>query len=424
MFASPLKTCPQSPATAGEPVDHPEPLEQLEGQPQRQAHHPEEVATDPLDQRRALALDRVGAGLVQRLPGRDVRGDLGFRKRSECHVGHVERMLHPPILRHRHRGHDLMLPPLELPQHLGRLLGVRRFPENRAPQHHRRVGREHDGPALAPGHGGRLFARQPRHVALGLLCRPEALIHFGRHHANLEPDHLEQLASARGSARQDDHFSRIRVTGPSFTSSTSIIAPNSPVSTRVPLPAPRSLRRETNRSYNGTASSGGAASMKLGRRPFCTSPYSVNWDTTNTAPCTSASARFILPSASPNTRRPSSLSAIQASVSPVSEGANPARTRNPTPIFPVTLPLTRTSARETRCRTTLTAPAPTLMRSAECGMRNCRAEVDPASSLRGSTVARSIPHSAFRIPHSIHSTVTLFARLRGWSTLQPRRTAM
>src|SRR3989442_1277091 len=64
MFASPLKTCPQSSATAGEPVDHPEPLEQLEGQPQRQAHHPEEVATDPLDQRRALALDRVGAGLV------------------------------------------------------------------------------------------------------------------------------------------------------------------------------------------------------------------------------------------------------------------------------------------------------------------------------------------------------------------------
>src|SRR5437667_894663 len=424
MFASPWKTCPQSSATAGEPVDHPEPLEQLEGQPQRQAHHSEEVAADPLDQRRALALDRVGAGLVERLPGRDVRGDLGVRKRSECHVGHVARVLHPPIQRHRDGRHYLMLPPFELPQHLGRLLGARRFPENRAPQHYRRVGREHDGSPLAPCHRRRLFSGQPRHISLGLLGRPEALIHFRRHHAKLEPDHLEQLASARGSARQDDHFSRIRVTGPSFTSSTSIIAPNSPVSTRVPLPAPRSLRRETNRSYNGTASSGGAASMKLGRRPFCTSPYSVNWDTTSTAPCTSASARFILPSASPNTRRPSSLSAIQASVSPVSEGENPARTRNPTPIFPGTLPLTRTSSRETHCRTTLTAPAPPLMRSAECGMRNCRAEVDPASSLRGSTVARSIPHSAFRIPHSIHSTVTLFARLRGWSTLQPRRTAM
>ncbi len=36
----------------------------------------------------------------------------------------------------------------------------------------------------------------------------------------------------------------------------------------------------------------------------------------------------------------------------------------------------------------------------------------------------SIPHSAFRIPHWIHSTVTDFARFRGWSTLHPRRTAM
>src|SRR5256885_3725072 len=317
-----------------------------------------------------------------------------------------------------------MLPPFELPQHLGRFLGVRRFPENRAPQHHRRVGREHHGPALAPGHGGRLFARQPRHISLGLLGWAEALIHFRRHHAKLEPDHLEQLASARGSARQDDHFSRINVTGPSFTSSTSIIAPNSPVATCTPLPAPRSRISATNRSYSGMASSGAAASTKLGRRPFVASPYSVNCETTSTAPPTSASARFILPAASPNTRRPSSLSAIHASVSSTSVGANPARTRNPTPIFPVTRPLTRTSARETRWRTTLTAPPPPLMRSVECGMWNCRAEVDPGNSLRGSTVARSIPHSAFRIPHSIHSTVTDFARFLGWSTLQPRRTAM
>src|SRR6266513_2534132 len=101
------------------------------------------------------------------------------------------------------------------------------------------------------------------------------------------------------------------------------------------------------------AISGAAASTKLGRRPFVASPYSVNCETTSTAPPTSASARFILPSASPNTRRPSSLSAIHASVPSTSVGANPARTRNPTPIFPVTRPLTRTSARETRCSTTL-----------------------------------------------------------------------
>src|SRR5205814_2751956 len=58
-------------------------------------------------------------------------------------------------------------------------------------------------------------------------------------------------------------------------------------------------------------------------------------------------------------------------------------------------------------------PRPTLMRSAECGMRNCRAKFDPRKPLADSMVARSIPHSALRIPHSSHSTVTLFARLRG-----------
>ena len=53
----------------------------------------------------------------------------------------------------------------------------------------------------------------------------------------------------------------IIVTGPALTSSRSIVAPNSPVSTR---PGARSFRRATNRSYRGTATSGGAAPTKLG----------------------------------------------------------------------------------------------------------------------------------------------------------------
>src|SRR5437762_9105417 len=117
------------------------------------------------------------------------------------------------------------------------------------------------------------------------------------------------------------------------------------------------------------AISGAAASTKLGRRPFVASPYSVNCETTSTAPPTSASARFILPAASPNTRRPSSLSAIHASVSSTSVGANPARTRNPTPIDPVTRPFTRTAARDTRCNTTLTAPHHTRLRIPDSRLR-------------------------------------------------------
>src|SRR5438552_18228063 len=122
-------------------------------------------------------------------------------------------------------------------------------------------------------------------------------------------------------------------------------------------------------------------------------------------PISSASARFILPSASPNTRSPSSLSAIQASVSAVSEGANPARTRNPTPIFPVTRPPTRTSARETRWSTTLTPPRPPSL-NAECGIRNAEwqgrsrsRELAPRLDGRATYSALRIPHSAFDSLH-------------------------
>src|SRR5438128_12674560 len=50
---------------------------------------------------------------------------------------------------------------LPISQHLGRFLGVRRFPENRAPQHHRRVGREHQdrkSTRLNSSHGSMSYA--------------------------------------------------------------------------------------------------------------------------------------------------------------------------------------------------------------------------------------------------------------------------
>src|SRR6185503_17921418 len=62
--------------------------------------------------------------------------------------------------------------------------------------------------------------------------------------------------------------STITVTGPSFTSSTAIRAPN------LPRLAPR---RSQKRSKRGSASSAGAAAAKLGRAPFSVSAYSVNW---------------------------------------------------------------------------------------------------------------------------------------------------
>src|SRR2546426_819793 len=314
----------------------------------------------------------ISAGLVERLARGHVRRDLLVREAPERHVGHVERMLESPVLRHRDGRHHLVVAPFEPLEHRGRLLGRLRLPEDVAPHHDGRVGRQHDRAGLARRHRRRLLAREPRHVPLRELRGGAALVHCRRHDTEREPQHLEQLAAPRAPAREDDHRSSTSVTGPSFTSSTSIIAPNSPVSTCTRLPAPRSLSNATNRSYSGIAISGDAASTKLGRRPFCTSPYSVNCDTTSSAPPTSASARFIFPAASPNTRSPSTLSAIQMRLSSLSAGAKPARTSNPTPMDPVTRPCTRTAARETRWSTTRTAASLSrpLMRSAECGMRN------------------------------------------------------
>src|SRR5690606_13840657 len=92
--------------------------------------------------------------------------------------------------------------------------------------------------------------------------------------------------------------------------------------------------------------------MKLGRRPFRASPYSVNWLTTSSPPPTSSSPRFIFPSASGNNLRPTTFSAIQRSFSSVSSARKPTSSKKPRPIRPAVLPPIRTSARLTRCSTT------------------------------------------------------------------------
>src|SRR5207248_3786297 len=77
------------------------------------------------------------------------------------------------------------------------------------------------------------------------------------------------------------------VTGPLFTSSTSIMAWNCPVSQR--RPAARIL--STKYSYSRLASSGLAAASNDGRLPRRTSPYRVNCETTSTAPSNSCTER-------------------------------------------------------------------------------------------------------------------------------------
>ncbi len=100
----------------------------------------------------------------------------------------------------------------------------------------------------------------------------------------------------------------------------------------------------------------GAALPHDGRRPRLTSPCSVNWLTTSTAPPVSITDRFITPASSAITLRLASLEATTSASSSVSPWATPTRASSPRPIRPTTAPSTRTSARLTRCTTTLIDP--------------------------------------------------------------------
>ena len=125
--------------------------------------------------------------------------------------------------------------------------------------------------------------------------------------------------------------SMMKVTGPSLASSTSIMAPNSPVATGIPW----CFSSWTKRSIMARACSGGAARVKLGRRPFSMRlAVRVNWETTRIAPPTSRRDRFIFPRSSLKMRRTGIRRAQCRRRSSVSPCSMQARTRRPGPISP------------------------------------------------------------------------------------------
>ena len=95
------------------------------------------------------------------------------------------------------------------------------------------------------------------------------------------PSRSTRLSGAAGKTDRDLRpRSSQMVTGPSLAISTSMSAPNSPVWVGTPC-SPSSWAK---RSTSGRARSGGAASVKEGRRPLRVSAYSVNCETTIASP--------------------------------------------------------------------------------------------------------------------------------------------
>ncbi len=110
------------------------------------------------------------------------------------------------------------------------------------------------------------------------------------------------------------------VTGPSLTRLTFMSAAKIPR-----LHFDTTLGQESLRSASTSrsASSGGPASVKAGRRPRRQSASSVNWLTTNAEPPMSISERFILPCSSSKTRSSAVLLASQRASASLSCGQHP-----------------------------------------------------------------------------------------------------
>src|SRR5438445_3598930 len=103
-------------------------------------------------------------------------------------------------------------------------------------------------------------------------------------------------------------------------------------------------------SYSLRACSGRAAAMNDGRLPPRVSPNNVNWETARTAPSTSTTDRFILPSLSSKMRRPAILSATYSASPSLSVVATPRRTKEMLNMSPIKSPRSEEHTSELQSR--------------------------------------------------------------------------
>ena len=141
---------------------------------------------------------------------------------------------------------------------------------------------------------------------------------------------LSVACTTTRARRHASHTSRTIVTGPSFTSETSIRAPKTPVCDRHARDRAAPAQK---RSYRGSAASGRGCLREVGRVPFwrLLSAMSVNWLTTSAAPPCPRRERSNRPASFSKIRRPATLVARRSAPSSVSSAATPRRTSRPGP---------------------------------------------------------------------------------------------
>lgn len=179
---------------------------------QRQTHHGVEITLNRLNQRRGAPLDTVSAGLVQRLAGRDVFGNLirvEWIEADACRLplGYLLAARNGQ----RERGMDEVVPAREHPQHASRLLIVTWFTQRDAVDIDDGIGRERwkINALFARSQNRREFlARMVARQSGGSEVGERGFVVTARRDLNAEAERAQQVETPRRAACQEDAAQR------------------------------------------------------------------------------------------------------------------------------------------------------------------------------------------------------------------------
>src|SRR3989344_6011403 len=179
---------------------------------ERQAHDTGITAFQAFDERRRLALDGIGPGLVRGFARLPVLRDFRLRQRTERDAAGAQRGMPAAPIDHANRRKNFVRPAGQAAQQGHAMSTILRLSQNLAVQHHFRVRpqyRENRQAALMHqfGHELRLVARHPQDIVGGRFPRLTHLENIRRHRFEFNAKLAQQFLPSRRCGSQVDHSS-------------------------------------------------------------------------------------------------------------------------------------------------------------------------------------------------------------------------
>jgi hypothetical protein len=171
----------------------------------RQAHDVREGAVDRLDEARPEPLNGVGAGLVARLPGRDIPADLLLVERRDPYPAFFDRPgFGPRIPPERDGRDDEVFAAGEAPQHRGGFPVVPRLSEDRSVDQDERIGGEDPGAGVQGSGRGGFRVRETRGGVSSRLARKDGLVDVDGGQVERDSKGAQDLRAAGRSGGEEE----------------------------------------------------------------------------------------------------------------------------------------------------------------------------------------------------------------------------